>query len=177
MSKTTSNHKSNSPTQVIISIITCSSSKYEDKIKGKVVNDPSGDLIEELLKKSGQIVYNRKLVPDDEMMIKNAVKEALFNEKVDSIIITGGTGIAPKDITIESLNDLLDKEIPGFGELFRRISFDEIGSAAIVTRALAGVAKGSLIFCLPGSPNAVEKAIERLIIPEIGHMVKHARGT
>lgn len=176
MSKTTSVHKSSSPFQVTIFIITCSSSKYKDKTKGKVVCDPSGDLIERLLKENRHIVYGRELVPDEKIMIENAVKKALSNEKIESIIITGGTGIAPKDITIESVKNFLDKEIPGFGELLRNISFNDIGSAAMITRALAGVAKKNLIFCLPGSPNAVEKAMTRLIIPEIGHMLKHARG-
>lgn len=176
MSKTVTDHRTKSPTKVSVSIITCSSSKYQEKNKGGIVNDPSGDLIEELLKKKGHTIFSRILILDDKTIIKNAVKEALSETKVDIIIITGGTGITPRDVTIESIKDLLDKEMPGFGELFRKISFEEIGSAAMVTRALAGVSNGKPIFCMPGSPNAVKKSMDCLIIPEIGHVVKHAKG-
>lgn len=87
----------------------------------------------------------------------------------------GGTGIAPSDITIETVFPFLEKTLPGFGEIFRRLSFDEIGSAALMSRALAGVAKGKVFFCIPGSSNAVKLCFEKLILPEAAHIVKHAR--
>lgn len=176
MDKSTNSHRKKSPIKVTISIITCSSSRYKDKAKGKLIEDPSGDLIEKFLINNGHIVFNRSLISDDKLMIKNAIKDAISNDKIDSIIITGGTGIAPQDVTIESVKDVLDKEIPGFGELFRNISYEEVGPAAIITRALAGVIQEKPIFCVPGSPNAVKKAMENLIIPEICHIVKHAKG-
>ena len=176
MSKTVADHRSKSPIKISISIITCSSSKYNEQMKEKSVDDPSGDIIEDLLKKKGHSIVNRRLLLDDRKMIQKAVKEAISDTKIEAIIITGGTGIAPRDVTIESIKELLDKEIPGFGELFRKISFDEIGSAAMMTRALAGIANNKPIFCMPGSPNAVKKAMECLIIPEIGHVIKHAKG-
>ncbi|MCW4032878.1 MAG: MogA/MoaB family molybdenum cofactor biosynthesis protein [Candidatus Bathyarchaeota archaeon] len=176
MSKTVADHRSKSPLKISISIITCSSSKFNEKMHDKSVDDPSGDIIEELLKKKGHSIVNRRLILDDKKMIQKAVKEVLHDTKIEAIIITGGTGIAPRDVTIESIKEFLDKEIPGFGELFRKMSFDEIGSAAMMTRALAGIANNKPIFCMPGSPNAVEKAMECLIIPEIGHVIKHAKG-
>jgi molybdenum cofactor biosynthesis protein B len=107
-------------------------------------------------------------------MIEHAVKSVLDNAGVDATVFCGGTGITPTDVTIETVSPFLEKTLPGFGEIFRRLSFDEIGSAALLSRALAGVAKGKAIFCLPGSPHAVEMALTNIIIPEAGHIVKHA---
>ena len=94
---------------------------------------------------------------------------------LDVAIFSGGTGITPTDITIETVLPFLDKVLPGFGEFFRRISFDHVGSAAVLSRAIAGVAKGKAFFCIPGSPDAVKTALEMLILPEAPHIVKHAR--
>jgi len=108
-------------------------------------------------------------------MIQKHVRKALSSPEIDALIITGGTGLSPRDLTIESVSPFLQKNIPGFGELFRKISFDKIGSPAMLSRALAGSSNGKLIFCLPGSPDAVETAMTRLILPEIGHMLKVSR--
>jgi len=175
MSSTAKKHRSESPNRVTFSIITCSSSKYEAKIKGKKVDDPSGDLIEKILKNNGHVVHNRSLISDDKIGIRNSIKDALSDDNIDSIITTGGTGISPSDITIESVRIFLSKDIPGFGELFRKISYEMIGSAAMITRAIAGIVQEKPIFCLPGSSNAVEIAMVNLIIPEIGHIIKHAK--
>jgi molybdenum cofactor biosynthesis protein B len=104
------------------------------------------------------------------------VRKALQSQKVDAVITCGGTGISPSDVTIETVELLLDKQLSGFGEIFRWLSYDEIGSAAVMTRAMAGVAKGKVVFCLPGSPQAVRLCVERLILPEVGHIILHARG-
>jgi molybdenum cofactor biosynthesis protein B len=94
---------------------------------------------------------------------------------VDAAIFCGGTGITSTDITIETVTPFLEKILHGFGEIFRRLSYDEIGSSAVLSRALAGVAKGKAVFCIPGSPNAVRLSLEKLILPETGHIVRHAR--
>jgi len=99
----------------------------------------------------------------------------LRSRKVDAIITCGGTGVGPKDLTIEAVRPLLDKEIRGFGEIFRHLSYEEIGSAAVLTNALAGVAGGKAIFCIPGSPQAASLAVEKLILPEAAHILKHTR--
>ena len=108
-------------------------------------------------------------------MISEAVEEVLNMPDLDVAIFSGGTGITPTDITIETVTPFFEKTLPGFGEFFRRISFDRVGSAAVLSRAVAGVAKGKALFCIPGSPDAVRVAVEMLILPESPHIVKHAR--
>jgi len=110
------------------------------------------------------------------VLIEKHVAKAIGSEGIDAIIVCGGTGISPKDVTIEAVRPLLIKTLPGFGELFRKLSFCEIGSAAVLTRALAGVADhGKAVFCIPGSPQAAKLALEKLILPEAGHILKHSR--
>jgi molybdopterin adenylyltransferase len=131
-------------------------------------NDTSGDLIREALTQAGHQVGYSAVLPDNLEQLRATVVERLA--ELDGIVITGGTGIGPRDVTIEAVRPLLEKELEGFGELFRMLSFQEIGSAAIMSRALAGVAKGRLIVVLPGSPAACRLAMERLLIPELGHI-------
>jgi len=175
MSETAHKHKLGAPKALNISVITCSTSKYWSQREGKVVSDESGDLIEWQAKKAGNHVLGRSLIPDNEAMIRQLLSEQLADKNVDAIIFTGGTGMSPRDITIEVVRGYIEKELPGFGELFRKISYDKIGSPAILTRATAGVARGKAIFCLPGSPDAVELAMNSLILPELGHVIKVAR--
>ena len=176
MSETSRRHKAEAPTSIGFAVVVCSSSRYQNLKERKSVDDPSGDLIVETLQKAGHTVVLRKLVPDDAVLIGKNVGRALGSEKVDAIIVCGGTGISPKDVTIEAVRPMLVKTLPGFGELFRKLSFDEIGSAAVLTRALAGVAdQGKAVFCIPGSPQAVRLVLEKLILPEVGHILKHAR--
>jgi len=139
------------------------------------VEDASGDLIESLLKNAGHIVAFRKLIPDDKALIEEGMRQALASADLDVVVFCGGTGIAPSDITIETLSPFLEKVLPGFGEIFRLLSFDKIGSAAVLSRAIAGVAKGKAFFCIPGSPDAVKICFEKLILSESAHIVKHAR--
>jgi len=139
------------------------------------MKDSSSDLIVETLRKYDKKLVSRVLVADDKEAIREAIRDALKNEDVNAVLIVGGTGIAPKDVTIETVSALLEKTLPGFGELFRSLSYDEIGSPAIMSRAIAGVTEGKAIFCIPGSPNAVKLCLDKLILPETGHIVKHAR--
>jgi len=176
MSNVTKLHKESSPKSVGVYIVTCSTSKFEETQAKQAPTDESGDTIAQLTKNEGHLVVGRKLISDSKPMIRKATKEALSNPKVDVLIITGGTGFSTTDVTFESISPILDRNIPGFGELFRKVSFDEIGSAAMLSRAFAGIVKGKAIFCLPGSPNAVRTAMERLILPELGHLVGLARG-
>jgi molybdenum cofactor biosynthesis protein B len=143
--------------------------------KAEQVQDISGDLIESFLKDAGHTVAFRKLVPDDKIMIKKALQQTLAAADVDAVVFCGGTGVTVSDVTIETVSPLLEKILPGFGEIFRRLSFDKIGSGALLSRAIAGVAKGKVVFCIPGSPDAVRLCFERLILPEAPHIVKHAR--
>jgi molybdenum cofactor biosynthesis protein B len=108
-------------------------------------------------------------------MIEHAVKSVLDNPGVDAAVFSGGTGVTHTDVTIEAVSPFLEKTLPGFGEFFRRISYDKVGSAAVMSRAVAGVAKGKALFCIPGSPDAARISVELLISPEAAHIVKHAR--
>lgn len=131
-------------------------------------DDTSGDLIRELVAKTGHRVGYSAIVPDSLEQIRAAIEQNL--PQLDGVIITGGTGIGPRDVTIEAVRPLLDKELDGFGELFRMLSFQEIGSAAIMSRALAGISNRRLIVALPGSPAACRLAMEKLLLPELGHI-------
>jgi len=175
MSESTKKHKSQAPTRLRFAVFTVSTSRYHQSEKGEKVEDVSGDLIETSLKNSGHQVVLRRLVPDDRDLIEKNLRQVLSTPELDAAIFCGGTGIAPSDVTIETVTPFLQKILPGFGELFRRLSFDEIGSAAVLSRAMAGVAECKVFFCLPGSPNAVKLCMEKLILPETPHIVKHAR--
>jgi len=176
MSETSKLHKKSSPESATVYIVTCSTSKFKQLKAKQQPSDESGDTIEHLAANAGHRISGRKLISDSKPMIRKVVREAFSNRHVDAVIITGGTGLSSTDVTFEAVSPMLDREIPGFGEIFRRISFDEIGSAAMMSRAFAGTMKGKAVFCLPGSPNAVKTAMERLILPELGHLIGLARG-
>ena len=175
MSKITEKHKASAPKQLNFAVFICSTSRYREKQKGEKIEDVSGDTIEALLTNLGHRVLSRNIIADDRSMIEDAVKKILNTAELDAAIFCGGTGVAPKDVTIETVSPFFEKTLPGFGEIFRRLSYDKMGSAAVMSRAVAGVAKGKALFCIPGSPNAVEVSVERLILPETPHIVRHAR--
>jgi molybdenum cofactor biosynthesis protein B len=130
--------------------------------------DESGHIIRDLLTAAGHRVEYYEVLPDDPGRIREALLENLQN--LDAVIVNGGTGIAARDSTIEAVRGLLDKELEGFGELFRYLSYQQIGSAAFLSRALAGIARGKIVASLPGSPDACRLAMEKLLVPELGHM-------
>ena len=175
MSESTKKHKASAPKQLNFAVFVCSTSRYQEMQRGEKTDDASGDTIETLLSNSGHRVLPRKIIADDKSMIEEAVYSVLSSAELDAAVFCGGTGIAPKDVTIETVQPFLEKTLPGFGEIFRRLSYDEMGSAAVMSRAMAGVAKGKVLFCIPGSPNAVRVAVEMLILPEAPHIVRHAR--
>jgi len=175
LSETAARHKAEAPKSLNFAVITISTSRSREFAETGRLNDPSGDLIVEALKARGHRVTLRRIVTDDKDAIQTLILKTLKSLKTDAIITTGGTGIAPKDVTIEAVKPMLEKEIPGFGELFRAISYQKIGSATILTRAIAGVARGKAVFCLPGSPQSASLAVQELILPEVGHIIKHGR--
>jgi len=175
VSESAKKHKAEAPKKLRFGIFVCSTSRYQTLKKGEQVEDVSGDLIETLLKNVGHAIIFRKLIPDDKAYIEEGMRQALASANLDIVVFCGGTGIAPSDITIETVLPFLEKALPGFGEIFRLLSFDKIGSAAVLSRAIAGVAKDKAFFCIPGSPDAVKLCFEKLILPEAAHIVKHAR--
>lgn len=161
-------HREKSKIKAGVAVITLSTSRALAKNKS---GDKSGDIIEELLKKSGHGIPVRKLIPDSRVVLRATLRELLRNKNVHAIITTGGTGLAPTDVTIEAVHGMLDKELPGFNSLFMLLSYPQVKTAAMLSRALAGTVKGKLLFCLPGSPQACALAVESLILPELGHMM------
>jgi molybdenum cofactor biosynthesis protein B len=175
LSESTKVHKAHSPRKVNFAVFICSTSRFESMRKGEAITDASGDIIESLLKAAGHTVLFRRVVSDDKAMIEHAVKSLLDNAGIDAAIFCGGTGITHTDVTIETVSPFFEKTLPGFGEFFRRLSYDKMGSGAITSRAAAGVVAGKVLFCIPGSPDAAQLSVESLISPEAGHIVKHAR--
>jgi len=175
VSESTRKHKAEAPKRLKFGVFVCSTSRYEQLQRAERVQDVSGDLIESFLKDAGHEMVFRELIPDDETAIRKGAEQALGSADVDAVVFCGGTGITSSDVTVETVSPLLEKILPGFGEIFRRLSFDKTGSGAVLSRAVAGVAKGKAFFCIPGSPDAVRLCFERLILPEVGHIVKHAR--
>lgn len=137
-----------------------------------LATETSGRAIATLLEEAGHVVVGRQVVKDEPHEVTQAIRGEIGRGQVRAIITTGGTGIAKRDSTYEAVTSLLDKRLDGFGELFRMLSFAEVGSAAMLSRATAGVSAGCVIFMLPGSEAAVRLAMERLILPELGHIVR-----
>jgi molybdopterin adenylyltransferase len=134
--------------------------------------DQSGQLIQQALKQAGHQIIAYNLLPDEPEQIQEQVFNWCQSATIQAVILNGGTGIAPRDTTYDAIEQLLEKTLPGFGELFRSLSYPEIGSRAMASRAVAGVYQGKLIFSLPGSSSAVTLAMEKLILPELSHLVK-----
>ena len=175
MSETSREHKESALRHVRFALLTVSTSRYNQKVKNLPFTDASAELATRILTDAGHSVTARDTVSDDAAMIREALTWFTSDPRVQAVVSMGGTGITVTDLTIETVRPMLDKELEGFGESFRRLSFDQIGTAAILTRCTAGVMKGKAVFCLPGSPQAVETAVKELIVPEVGHILAHAR--
>jgi len=159
-------HKKDAPKRADIGIITVSTTR-------KKAEDKSGQWIAKRALKEGHRVIFHDVIPDDVDTISTTIQSAILELNPNILIVTGGTGIAAKDITIEAARPLFEKELTGFGSIFAQLSFEEIDSAAILSRATAGVINKTIIFCIPGSLKACQLACKSLIFPEIGHLVKH----
>lgn len=138
--------------------------------------DQSGQLIKTLLAENGHRLLGYRIVKDEPAEIEALLKQTLARDDLEAIIVNGGTGISPRDGTYEVIIRLLEKRLDGFGEIFRFLSYQDIGSAAIMSRALAGTTKGKILVSLPGSKGAVDLAMRKLILPELGHMVSQLQG-
>ena len=139
-----------------------------------MADDSGGALLVELLESAGHRVLDRRIVPDEVDAIRAAVDAAVMRDDVHAVLLTGGTGIAARDVTPEALLPILDRVIPGFGELFRSLSYQQIGSAAMLSRAIAGIVRGRVIVALPGSRAAIRLALEELLLPELPHLAAEA---
>lgn len=166
-------HKEGARKHYKCAILTISTSKYWKEEKGEAdIGDASGEIAKGVVAQNGHEVVYYDILPDKEDKIYEGITKAL-NSDADFIITSGGTGLTKSDITIEVVSKLMKKEMPGVGELFRLKSYEEIGTAAVLSRAIAGVIDQKTIFCLPGSPDAVRLALKEIIMPEIAHIMKH----
>ena len=161
-------HRAYGPERLGFAALTVSDSRTE-------ADGASGDEIQRLVTAAGHQLVERRIVPDEIVAIRAAAAELLRRDGVDVLVLSGGTGFSPRDLTLEAAAPLLERRIDGFGELFRMLSFEQVGAAAMLSRAAAGVIGRRAVFVLPGSPGAVALAIERLILPEAGHLLGQAR--
>ena len=157
-------HRASAPESVRCAILTVSDSRTPE-------TDTSGGLIRDTLRMAGHAIVDYQIVPDEPDQIRRTLEEWTRVDKIQAILSNGGTGIASRDTTYDAIAGMLDKRIDGFGELFRMLSWDEVGPAAMLSRAVAGVANGTLVIAMPGSTNAVRLAMSKLIVPELGHLV------
>ena len=163
-------HRRAAPSAVACAVVTVSDTRTLE-------TDTGGALVAELLEAAGHAIVDRAIVPDEPREIRAAMERTTGKVACRAVILTGGTGVAPRDVTPDTVEPLLDRVIPGFGELFRMLSFEEIGSAALLSRALAGLRAGRVVFVIPGSRGAVRLALERLILPELTHLAGEATKT
>lgn len=166
-SSTPEEHKAHAPKSIGCFVLTISDTKTPE-------SDSSGALIRELLGGAGHRVAGSAIVRDEPDQVQQVVRKAATDPGVQAVILTGGTGLTARDSTFEAVEALLDKRLPGFGELFRMLSYQEIGPAAMLSRAQLGVYQRRIVVSLPGSPNACRLALEKLLIPELGHLVREA---
>jgi molybdopterin adenylyltransferase len=162
-------HKEKGKKSIACFVLTVSDTRDE-------ATDQSGQTIKNLIAEQGHRLAGYRIVKDEPAEIEALLKQALADGSVEAVIVNGGTGIAPRDTTYEALTTLLDKRLDGFGELFRMLSWEQVGAAAMLSRAAAGVARGKILVSLPGSPDAVGLAMDRLLVPELGHMAHLLEG-
>ena len=162
-------HKRDAPAKLAFAVITISDTRIG-------AADTGGALLVESITRAGHSVATRATVLDERVAITTAVRRAAADASVDIVLTTGGTGIAPRDVTFDTLSELFDSEIPGFGELFRMLSFREIGSAALLSRAIGGLVNRKVVLALPGSTKALALAMDEIVLKEAGHLVSQARG-
>ncbi len=161
-------HDRSGPARVRIAFLTVSDTR-------EPATDRSGQVARRLISAAGHAVLDYRIVPDEPEQIRGVVVEWLGRDDLDAVVVSGGTGISPRDRTVEALAALVDQRLDGFSEIFRLLSYEQVGSAAMLSRTLGGVAHAKPLFVLPGSPQAVELALERLILPELGHILAELR--
>jgi molybdenum cofactor biosynthesis protein B len=168
MSESTREHRQSSPKLVRCAVLTISDTRTLE-------TDTGGQTVIENLQSAGHEVVDRRIVPDEPMRLRPVVDQWAADPQIDAILLTGGTGIGSRDLTYETISGMFTKPLPGYGELFRMLSFQEIGAAAMLSRATGGLIGRTVVLTMPGSPAAVKLAMSRLIVPELGHLVREAQ--
>ena len=168
MSESVHQHREAAPETVRVAVLTISDTRTSE-------TDTGGDVVEETMRGAGHEVVAREIVRDEATSIRTQLVDLLARSDVDAVVTTGGTGISGRDTTYEVVERMVEKRLDGFGELFRMLSYEEIGAAAILSRALAGAVGTKFVASLPGSRNAVRLGMEKLLVPEIAHIVFELR--
>jgi molybdenum cofactor biosynthesis protein B len=168
MSTSVEQHHATSPERIRCAVITVSDTRTLE-------NDTGGGAVLEHLQKAGHVVVQREIIPDDPAVMRPLLESLAARDDLDAILLTGGTGIASRDQTYQTVSALLTRPLPGYGELFRMLSYAEIGAAAMLSRATGGLLGRKVVLTMPGSPAGVRLAMEKLIVPELGHLVREAR--
>jgi molybdenum cofactor biosynthesis protein B len=168
LSESVHQHRESAPETVRVAVLTISDTR-------KPETDTGGDVVEESMRGAGHEVVAREIVRDEAASIRTTLVDLLARADVDAVVTTGGTGISARDTTYEVVDRMIEKKLDGFGELFRMLSYEEIGAAAVLSRAVAGAVGTKLVASLPGSRNAVGLAMEKLLVPEIAHIVFELR--
>ena len=166
MSRIPDEHKREAPKSVGCALITVSDTRT-------IETDRGGQTAVELLAAAGHRLLRREIIPDDPEPMRRLLEE--LRDRVDAVLLTGGTGIGSRDQTYETVSSMLDKPLPGYGELFRMLSFEQVGAAAMLSRTVGGLIGRTVVLTMPGSPGAVRLALEKLILPELGHLVREAK--
>jgi molybdenum cofactor biosynthesis protein B len=173
MSESVQQHREAAPETIQAAVLTISDTRTRE-------DDTGGDTVQELLEAAGHKIVRREIVRDDAPRIRTVLIDLLADSDVDAVVTSGGTGISGRDTTYEVVDRMIEKKLDGFGEIFRMLSYEEIGAAAIMSRAVAGAVGSKFIASLPGSRNAVRLAMEKLLVPEMAHVVfelrKHQKG-
>jgi molybdenum cofactor biosynthesis protein B len=168
MSQSVEEHRRHSPEHIACAVITVSDTRTLE-------TDTGGALVVELLEAAGHRCLSRQIIPDEPAFMRALIEGLAGRGDVDAILLTGGTGVSLRDQTYETVSALLTKPLPGYGELLRMLSFQEIGAAAMLSRAIGGLCGRTVVLSMPGSPAAVRLAMEKVILPELGHVVREAR--
>jgi len=168
MSQSTAEHRANSPQVLNCAVITVSDTRTLE-------TDTGGQTVADFLTTAGHQIAAREIIPDEPQIMRALLYQLAARTDIDAILLTGGTGISSRDRTYETVTSLFTKTLPGYGEIFRMLSYEQIGAAAMLSRAVAGLLGRVVVVTMPGSPAGVRLAMEKLIIPELGHLVREAR--
>ncbi|MFP6619237.1 MAG: molybdenum cofactor biosynthesis protein B [Pirellulaceae bacterium] len=168
MSSPADEHKAAAPSQLRCAVVTVSDTRTLE-------TDSGGQLVVDLLTAAGHEVLRREIIPDDPKVMTPLLLSLQGEEEVEAVLMTGGTGITSRDQTYETVTQLITRPIPGYGELLRMLSYEQVGAAAMLSRATAGLMQQTVVLTMPGSPRAVELAMQKIILPELCHLAREAR--
>ena len=168
-------HKRGTPQSVNFTLVIISDTRYKEYKSGIITSDKTTSIVKSTLKNTKHKLVEVRYVPDEIDLIQRGVLDIISSQKADVILLSGGTGITRRDVTVQAIKPILERELQGFSVLFHMLSYKDVGTATMISRAFAGVKSGCVVFAMPGSPSAVKLAIEKIILPDVSLIVKHAK--